>query len=105
MEVFGWIALIVFGLIGLTIIAFALIEFFLVQFRIFSMKISKELEVIREDVKASGELKKERLAKKRAAYDKLANRKLDAQISVAQEKSDEKYGKEVTKEITHKSEV
>ena len=103
MEIFGWVALIVFGLIGLAIVAFALAEFLLVQIRIFSMKIGKELEVIREDIKASGELKKARLAKKRAAKDKFANKKLDAQISVAQEKSDEKYGKE--KEVTHKTEA
>ena len=92
MEVFGWIALVVFAIIGLAIVVFALCEFFLVQLRIFSMKLGKELEVLREDIKASGELKKARLAKKRAAKDKLANRKLDVQIEKLQDKSDEKYG-------------
>ena len=92
MGIFGWIALIVFALIGFAIVAYAVVEFMWVQICIFSMKIAKELEVLREDVKEKAELRRARLAKKREAQDKLANKKLDVKIEAKQDKQNEKLG-------------
>ena len=91
MEAFGWIALVVFAIIGMAIVAFAVCEFFFVQLRIFAASLAKKLEVMDEDIKANAELKKERLAKKRKAHDKFANQKLDAQLEKKQDIVNEKY--------------
>ena len=92
MEVFGWIMLVVFGLVGFAVIAYALGGFLLVQLRVFTAKIGKEIEIIHDDTKEKGELKKARLSKKRKAQDKIATRKVDAQIATMNEKADAKYG-------------
>lgn len=93
MNVFGWIALVVLALVGLAIIVYAVGEFMVEQIRLFSMKISKEIEVMREDIHEKGELRRARLAKKRAADDKIANKKLDVQIETKEEKANEKLNK------------
>jgi len=92
MNIFGWIALVVLALVGLVIIVYAVGEFMVVQVRLFNMKISKEIEVMREDINERGELRRARLARKREAQDKIANRKLDVQIEAKEDKSKEKFG-------------
>ena len=90
MEVFGWIILILFGLIGFGVIVYPLCEFLVVQIRVYHAKIAKELEVMREDINARGDLKRERLAKKRERKNKIAHKKLDMKLDSLQEKVDGK---------------
>jgi len=92
MAIFGWIVLSIFALIGFGVAGFLAFEFLMTQLRTFKAKVDKNTEVNKEDIKARGELKKARLAKKRAAQDRCANRKLDAQIANMQDKSNEKFG-------------
>jgi len=92
MEIFGWIVLITFALIGFAVVVILLVEFAWAHLRIFKAKVGKNIEVMKENVHEKGELKRVRLAKKRAANDKLAHRKLDVQIATKQDKSNEKYG-------------
>jgi len=92
MEFFGWGVLILFAALGFTVAAFVVFEFALVHLRAFKDKIAKNHEVMREHNKARADLKRARLAKKRAAMDKLAHRKLDVQIATKQDKSNEKFG-------------
>jgi len=101
MSVFGWIVLSVFALLGIAIIVIAVGEFLLVQIRLFHIKIAKELEVMREDINERAASKKERLAKKRKAKDKVANQVLDVQIGKMQDKAAEKYGPEITQAPVH----
>jgi len=92
MLVVGWIALVVFALIGLAVVGYAAAEFFIVQIRLFHMKISREIEVLKEDINVRAELKKERLEKKRNAKNKVAHQKLDIKIEKKQDATDEKHG-------------
>lgn len=95
MVVFGWIALVVFAIIGLGIIVYAVTEFCIVQARLFHARIGKELEIMKEDINKTGELKKTRLAEKREAKHRMAKQKLDAQLSKMQRKTDQStYGEQ-----------
>ena len=94
MEVVGWIALAFFGLIGFTIAGYAVVEFFTILFKTFAAKIESQMDVRKTHFEAAAELKKARLAKKRAAMDQIANKMLDKQIGGMQQKANDKLGYE-----------
>jgi hypothetical protein len=82
--------LIILAALGLTLIGFLIFEFAVTQIRLMTTRVATELEVIREDIKAKGELKKKRLAKKREAYDKYENIKIDTKIKAMHEEATKK---------------
>ena len=94
MEVVGWIALAFFGLIGFAIAGYAVFEYFAILFKTFAAKIKSQMDIRESHFQAQAELKKARLARKRAVMDKIANKKLDIQLGKMQERAGEKLGTE-----------
>ena len=75
MVVFGWIIMIVFALLGMTLIGFLVYEFGITHFRLIKIRVSTELEIMREDINAKKEIKRAKLAEKRENPDKPAKSK------------------------------
>lgn len=90
MEIFGWIMFSILAALGLTLIGFLIFEFAVTQIRLMGTRVATELEVMREDIKAKGELKKARLKKKREGYDKYENIKIDTRIAAMHEEATKK---------------
>jgi len=90
MGTFGWIVLVVFALFGFAVVLYAVCEFVIVQVRMFRAKVASELELSREDNKASKELKRDRLEKERKAKHAAKTQVLNARLAVMQKKTDAK---------------
>ena len=95
MEVIGWIALGLVGLVGFIFAALAVSEYVAIQFTMFLNKVNKEVEVRKEHLAAKAELKKERLARKREVQAKIANTKLDIKLDKMKANANEKFGEKV----------
>ncbi|MDR1917992.1 MAG: hypothetical protein LBQ05_03320 [Christensenellaceae bacterium] len=76
-QVFGWVSLILFVAVALTVVIYAVVVFLSLPIRVLGTKIANEVKVLKEDISENSELKRVRLAKKRIARDKLKNQKLD----------------------------
>ena len=98
MEVFGWIMLIIFMLLGLSVVLYAVCTFAIVHIRLFGIKLSGELELMREDYKKSKELKRNRLATMRDAKHKIEMEKFNTRIERAQKAEAEKQSQPTTEE-------
>jgi len=98
MNVFGWIVLVIFALLGFAVVLYVVIEFAIVQIRLCGARISSELELLREDGKKSKELKRARLETRRTAVDKNKKERLNAKLNVLQKKTDTAVAKEQSKE-------
>lgn len=81
--------MIVFALLGMTLIGFLIYEFAVTQFRLMATRISTELEIMREDIKAKKEIKRAKLAKKREGMDK--DRHENVHIAKVKEKPEPKH--------------
>ena len=79
-NTFGWISLILFVAVALTIIVYSVVVFMSLPIRVLGTKIKEEVKIMIENIAEKGELKRIRLAKKRTAQDKIKNQKLDAKF-------------------------
>jgi hypothetical protein len=79
-STFGWVALIFFVAVALTVIVYSVVVFLSLPMRVLGTKIKDEVKILKEDITEKGELKRIRLAKKRIAQDKIKNQKLDAKF-------------------------
>jgi hypothetical protein len=76
-QIFGWISLILFVAVALTVIIYSVVVFLSLPLRVLGTKITEEVKILKEDIDENGKLKRVRLAKKRIARDKILNQKLD----------------------------
>jgi hypothetical protein len=76
-QIFGWISLILFVAVALTVVIYSVVVFLSLPLRVLGTKITEEVKILKEDINENGKLKRVRLAKKRIARDKILNQKLD----------------------------
>jgi len=92
MDIVGWVAIGLVGAVGLALLGCIVFEFFVSFVKTLKTKIAIEVDVRKTHAAANAELKKERLARKRAIEDQILNAKLKVQMEKKKTEEGKKLG-------------